>query len=88
MSREEEYKALRERMKAYQDGTLISKQYTNDEILEKRMYFESCVPDAKFKITKHGWIGEIKRQFDLSENIKKYPDYVFTKLEFILKFGL
>ena len=88
MNRQQEYKNMWNKINDFRCGKLKSNYYTDEEIQEKRLYFESCLPDKKLKISKNRWLGEIKRQFDFSDNIKKCPDYCFTRLEFILKFGL
>ncbi len=88
MSREEEYKMLWGKIRGYQDGTLKSNQYTESELAEKRKYFESCLPDEKLGISKHRWMGEIKRVFEFRKDFKSCPDAGLTRLEYILKFGL
>lgn len=68
----------------YLKGNIKSKQYTKEEIEEKRRYFESQKPA---NVTEKRWLYEIKRIFELSKNFSIYPDWGFSRLEYILKLG-
>lgn len=88
MTSKEEWIMLQTKMKNYENGTLKSKKYTKEELEKIRKYFESQVPNPKFKIPMWRWHYEIKRIFEMSKTFKKCPDWGITRLEFILKFDL
>lgn len=68
----------------YKNGKFKSKNYTKEEIEEKRKYFENQQP---INVDKNRWLYEIKRQFELSDDFLQYPDSGFARLQFILETG-
>ena len=73
-------------IKAYLDGTLKSKTYTEEEIEAKKQYFLSKVPPNTKKITLGRWHYEIKRVFELCPDFRKCPDFWFYHLEHYFDF--
>lgn len=88
MTREIEWRMLKDKIKNYENGNLKSKKYTTKELEEKRKYFESQELNPEFKISKKRWLYEIKRIFEMSKSFEECPDLGLTRLEFITKFGL
>lgn len=90
MDNKEKYRTLKNKSnyKKYISGELKSRKYAEEELQKIRNGFESKMPDSKYNISKKRWLYEIKRQFDLNEQFKKYPDAGIARLEFVLNFGL
>lgn len=68
----------------YENGKFVSKKYSKEELKEKRLYFESKIPE---NVDKKRWMYEIKRVFELNKYFNKYPDSGLSRLEFILETG-
>lgn len=77
----------RSQIKNYINGRFKINQYTEEELLEKRKYFENQLPNPSSGFPKRRWLYEIKRHFELSDDFKKYPDAGLARLEFLLKYG-
>lgn len=77
----------RSQVKNYINGKFKSSQYTEEELLEKRKYFENQLPNPSSGFPKKRWLYEIKRYFELCDDFKKYPDAGLARLEFLLKYG-
>lgn len=73
---------------AYKDKKFKSKEYTQEEIEDKRKYFLSIVPDKETGLTLQRWHYEIKRVFELSKTFLECPDMWFYHLETLAKYGI
>lgn len=89
MTKKEMWRLLHDKSKIeyYISGKFKSKYYTDEELKEKRKYFENQEIDTKFGISQSRWLYEIKRVFELSKDFKEFPDCGLYRLEFMLKFG-
>lgn len=85
----EEYRELymKSDIKNYINGKYTSKSYTNEEIQQKREYYENQLPAEKLKISKNRWLFEVERRFEKYKYFSEYPDSTFARLDFILKYG-
>ena len=74
-----EFKELYNRSKIvnYINGNYKNNIYTDEEIKNKRIYFENLKPCDALEFTKERWLNEIKREFELNKNFKEFPDASF-----------
>lgn len=90
MHKEEEKRVIIEKeqmLKAYDTGEKKSKQYTEQELEEKKRHYLSMIPKDENVLTVTRWKAEVERCF-MRKSFKSCPDKYFYHLDTFLKYGM
>lgn len=71
---------------AYDLGLLISREYTLEELEERKQHYLSLSPLPSSNLSKRAWQGHVERQYSAA-SFSDYPDKHFLELDTIRKIG-
>ncbi|HFU4518355.1 TPA: hypothetical protein ACGPA4_001286 [Streptococcus suis] len=71
---------------AYDLGLLVSREYTLEELEERKRYYLSLIPLPSSNLSQQAWQGHVERQYSAA-SFFDYPDKHFLELDTIRRIG-
>ncbi|MGT2964193.1 hypothetical protein [Streptococcus acidominimus] len=71
---------------AYDLGLLVSREYTPEELEERKQYYLSLTPLPSSNLSKKAWQWHVERQYSAA-SFSDYPDKHFLELDTIRRIG-